>query len=440
VGGTAMKAKKVLSLLLATAVISTSLAGCGNSSNNSNSNSNKTSSSSNELKGTITVLTHRTDMTDTFNKYADEFEKLHPGTTIKFENLNDYQNAISTRMSTGNYGDVLMIPANITKDKYKDFFAPLGTRDELSKTYNYLDNFDVDGTIYGIPTGANATGFVYNAKVLKDAGVTSLPTTPDEYINMLKAIKEKTDAIPYYTNYTSEWALTNFSNALQIGISGDPDYMNKMIYNPNEFTKGTATYTSLDLLYEAVKNKLVEQDPMTSDWEWSKQAMADGKIAVMCLGSWAIGQIQAKSKTPDDIKFMPVPVRHDGKAIVQVGPDYGMGVNVHSKNIALAKEFLKFFITKYPQDSNMFSPIVGAKLPDYLNGATDIELVEAKPGTTKQAQDLDTVQKTSLINLNDGKWIKKIIEIGLGVSNETFDQYMSELNSKWAQGVNAVKK
>ncbi|SNX53910.1 ABC transporter substrate-binding protein [Thermoanaerobacterium sp. RBIITD] len=432
-----MKVKKLISLLVTTTVISTSLAGCAKTND---SNNNKTSSTNGQLKGSITVLTHRTDMTDVFNKYAEEFQKLHPGTIVKFENLNDYQNAISTRMSTGNYGDVLMLPANITKDKYKDFFAPLGTRKELSKTYNYLDNFDVNGTIYGIPTGANATGFVYNEKVLKEAGVTSLPTTPEEYINMLKAIKEKTDAIPYYTNYTSDWALTNFSNALQIGISGDIDYMNKMIYNPNEFIKGSATYTSLDFLYEAVKNKLVEQDPMTSDWERSKQEMADGKIGVMCLGSWAIGQIQAKSKTPEDIKFMPVPVRHDGKAVVQVGPDYGMGVNVHSKNIELAKEFLKFFITKYPKDSNMFSPIVGASLPDYLSGASDIKLVEAKPGTTQQAKDLDTVQKVSLINLNDGTWIKKIIEIGLGVSNETFDQYMSELNSKWAKGVKAVGK
>ncbi|ETJ34582.1 ABC-type sugar transport system, periplasmic component, partial [human gut metagenome] len=32
----------------------------------------------------------------------------------------------------------LMIPANITKNQYPDFFEPLGTYDELSQKYDYL--------------------------------------------------------------------------------------------------------------------------------------------------------------------------------------------------------------------------------------------------------------------------------------------------------------
>lgn len=428
-----MKIKKIISTLIILALATVPLAGCGSSSKSASSKSGK-------LSGSITVLTHRTDMTDVFKKYKEKFEKLHPGTTINFEAVNDYQNTMSTRMSTSDYGDVLMMPANITKNQFKNFYAPIGTRTELSKDFNYLDNFDVDGTVYGLSTGANAVGLVYNAKVFKQAGITTLPTTPEEYIADLKAIKEKTTAIPYYTNYVAAWALTNFSNTLQVSLSGDTDYMNKIMYNKNEFTKGTATYTSLDLLYEAVKNKLVEKDPMTSDWETSKHDMADGKIGVMCLGSWAIGQIKAMSKDPDDIKFMPVPVRNGGKAVVQISSDYGMGVNVHSKNIELAKEFVKFFVKEYPNDSNMLSSIKGAKLPDFLNGAKDLKLVEAKTGTTKEATDMDTVQKQSLINLSDGTWIKTIIEIGLGNGKQTFEQYMNSLNTKWAKGVAAVSK
>lgn len=426
-----MKIRKQLALLLVGALTVGSLTGCGGNANSGNSKSGKT----------LTVLTHRTDMEEVFKKYKADFEANHSGVTVNFESVNDYQNNMTTRMGTEDYGDVLMMPANITKDKFKDFYEPIGKVDELKDKYGFLDNFNVDGTIYGLSTGANANGLVYNEKVLKDAGVTKIPTTPDEFQAMLKAIKEKTpDVTPLYTNYVADWSLTNWSNALQIEMSGDVDYMNKIYYNKNEFEKGSPTYTLLKMLNDSVANKYVEKDPMTSDWEFSKQAMADGKIGVMCLGSWAVGQIQAKSKNPENIKFMGAPAIHNGKQYVQIASDFGMGVNVHSKNKDLAKEFVKYFVEKYPSDSNMISSIAGAKLPEYLSGASNLELVQQKMGTTQGAADQDAVQKASLINLNDGKWVKTVIEIGVGNGKQTFDQYMASLNKSWADGITSIGK
>jgi ABC-type glycerol-3-phosphate transport system substrate-binding protein len=427
-----MKIRKQLALLLAGALAVGTLTGCGGNANSAgDSKSGKT----------LTVLTHRTDMEEVFKKYKTDFESSHPGVTVNFEAVNDYQNNMTTRMGTEDYGDVLMMPASISKNQFKDFYEPIGKLDELKDKYGFLDNFNVDGTVYGLSTGANANGLVYNEKVLKDAGITKVPTTPDEFQAMLKAIKEKEpDVTPLYTNYVADWSLTNWCNALQISLSGDVDYMNKMIYNKHEFEKGSATYTSLKMLYDAVANKYVEKDPMTSDWEFSKQAMADGKIGVMCLGSWAVGQIKDKSKTPENIKFMPAPAVNNGKQYIQMGSDFGMGVNMHSKNKDLAKEFVKFFVEKYPNDSNMISSIVGAKLPDYLSGTSNLELVQAKMGTTQTTADLDAVQKASLININDGKWIKTIIEIGVGNGKQTFDEYMASLNKSWTDGITSVGK
>jgi len=427
-----MKIRKQLALLLAGALAVGTLTGCGGNAN---------SAGGSKAGKTLTVLTHRTDMEEVFKKYKADFESSHSGVTVNFEAVNDYQNNLTTRMGTEDYGDVLMMPGNITKDKFKDFYEPMGKFDELKDKYGFLDNVNVDGTVYGLSTGANATGFVYNEKVLKDAGITKLPTTPDEFQAMLKAIKDKEpDVVPLYTNYVADWSLTNWCNALQIGMTGDVDYMNKMIYNKHEFEKGSPTYTQLKMLYDAVANKYVEKDPMTSDWEFSKQGMADGKIGVMCLGSWAVGQIKDKSKTPENIKFMPVPAVNNGKQYIQLGSDFAMGVNVHSKNKDLAKEFVKFFVEKYPNDSNMISSIVGAKLPDYLSGVPNLELVQAKMGTTQGAADQDAVQKASLININDGKWLKTIIEIGVGNGKQTFDEYMASLNKSWADGITSIGK
>ena len=429
-----MKFTKWMALAIAGVMAMTSMAGCGSSGEDSTAAS---SSKANKL----TVLTHRTDMDAIFKTYAEEFEKEHDGIDVEFENLNDYQNNISTRMGTNDYGDVLMIPANITKDKFKDFFEPIGTYDELSEKYGYLSDVNVDGTIYGLSTGVNANGFIYNQEVFDKAGITELPKTPEEYINDLKQIKEKCpDVIPYYTNYKDSWVLTTFTNGIEISMSGDPDYLNKMIYNKNEFLPGSVSYTSLKLLYDAVENKCVEEDPMTSDWEYSKQAMADGKIGVMCLGSWAIDQIRVKSQTPENIKFMAVPNMNDGKQTIQVAADYRMGVNKNSANKELAKEFVKFFVERYPKDSDMLSSLKGTELPDFLHVDENTQLVEVQTQTTQQAKDFDAVQKESLISLSDPTWIKTIVEIGLGNSNQSFDDYMKLVNENWVKGIDSLEK
>lgn len=429
-----MKFIKCMALAIAGAMSMTSMIGCGSST--------ATSGGTSSSKGsTITVLTHRTDMDDTFKTYAEEFEKSHEGVTVKFENLNDYQNTISTRMGTDDYGDVLMIPANITKNQYPDFFEPIGTYDELSEKYDYLNDVNVDGTIYGLSTGANANGFVYNQEVFDKAGITELPKTPEEYTNALKQIKEKCpDVIPYYTNYKDSWTLTNFSNGIETSMAGDPDYLNKMFYDKNEFLPGSVTYTSLKLLHDAVANGCVEQDPMTSDWEYSKQAMADGKIGVMCLGSWAIGQIKEKSQNPDNIKFMVAPSTVDGKQNIQVASDYRMGVNKNSENKEVAKDFVKFFVERYPQDSNMLSSLKGTELPDFLKVDSNTNIIQQNAGTVEEAKDFDTVQKESLINLSDPTWIKTVIEIGLGNGNQSFDEYMKSVNESWVKGIDSIGK
>ena len=80
------------------------------------------------------------------------------------------------------------------------------------------------------------------------------------------------------------------------------------------------------------------------------------------------------------------------------------------------------------------------KTSRFLSTDENTELVQAVPGTTESAQDFDTVQKESLINLADGTWIKTIIEIGLGNSNQTFDEYMQSLNKAWVSGIEATGK
>ena len=80
--------------------------------------------------------------------------------------------------------------------------------------------------VYGIPSMANVQGIIYNKKVFEEAGVTELPKTPDEFLTALAAIKEKTDAIPLYTNFAAGWTMTAWDAYIDGGATGDPDFAN----------------------------------------------------------------------------------------------------------------------------------------------------------------------------------------------------------------------
>src|SRR4051794_37205306 len=80
-----------------------------------------------DLSGTITVLSHRTDLDKdgTLAKYSEAFKALHPDVTVNWETITDYAGEVATRLSTTDYGDVLMIPPAVSADKFSQFFSPL---------------------------------------------------------------------------------------------------------------------------------------------------------------------------------------------------------------------------------------------------------------------------------------------------------------------------
>lgn len=137
-----------------------------------------------KVSGDITVLTNRTDLVQdgTMERYADAFNELYPKVNVKFEDITDYEGEVKIRMNTEDYGDVLLIPAAISKSDYPKFFAPLGETKEMSEKYRFTDKADVGGKTYGLATFGTANGILYNKSVWKKAGITDWPTTPQDFI------------------------------------------------------------------------------------------------------------------------------------------------------------------------------------------------------------------------------------------------------------------
>ena len=149
-------------------------------------------------KLTLKVLTHRTDRLEdgSLAEMTKAFEEAN-NCKVEYQGFTDYSTDIPTMMNTTEYGDVLMIPDTVKLEDLSNFFEPLGTYDEMNAKYMWADKKMYDNTVYGIAhLGIIAGGICYNKRIWQEAGVTTLPVTPAEFVADLKLIAEKTDAIP----------------------------------------------------------------------------------------------------------------------------------------------------------------------------------------------------------------------------------------------------
>ena len=442
------KSKKVISMMLALSM-ALSLSACGSKTSKETSqevvptiDQIKLGEDYKDLKADLKILTHRTDLIDNvFKDYVKDFQKLYPNISIEYEGITNYADDVTTRLSSSDWGDICMIPTSISKSELGDYFVSFGDNETLSKDYIMLNDKTYDKQVYGIPSVGNAQGIVYNKKVFADAGITEIPKTPDDFLAALQQIKDKTDAIPLYTNFNAQWTMGAWDAYIGGSSNGDPDYNSvTLVHGKNPFSKNddmTGPYAVYYVLYEAVARGLIEDDPTTTDWEGSKGMINNGKIGTMVLGSWAVTQMQQAGDNPNDIGYMPFPITIDGKQYASAGPDYAYGINVNSSkdNQIASMIYVKWLTEKsnFAFDQGGIPIVQGAKYPEVLKDFSDVELVINNPAKEGEEDYFDKINTDSEVGLNtDNIPDCKIVEHALA-GDMTLNEIMDEWNQKWSQ-------
>lgn len=383
------------------------------------------------IAGEITVLTDRTDGDNIFAEIEEKFIEKYPEVTdVKFENIADYDTTVMTRMNASDYGDVLFVPFSMAgnPEEYENYLEPLGTVADLDKDYLDVKEADYDGTVYGLPVAINALGIIYNEELLTEAGIDEVPTTIPDFEAALKAIKEKTDAVPFYSNYqaVAMWAgaLTSF---------GGEQFKSATLEDGNAFNEGQPIREVMDLFYQMASNGFLEADPMTMDTQTAFKQMAEGKVAMLMHGSQEIAAIEAQGT--DTIKMMNFPVETEGKTSLPLGAPAVIGVNKNSENKATAKAFLDFFISKesgYADDlSGMPSKIadLNAEQKETVD-TSNVILTVASEEPEDEALYTQIADEVGVARLTDV--LQKTINIGLYPNdNESYEDYVASLSAAW---------
>nr|WP_307991836.1 extracellular solute-binding protein [uncultured Niameybacter sp.] len=416
------------------------LTGCTNGTNTPQNEQNI--AEENNIGGTIKVVTSRTDAEALFADIEEEFKSLYPNVTdIIWESSADYDNYITTRMNTTDYGDVLFVPFSMSAEPemYPNFFEPLGTVEELSKAYLDVTEADYEGIAYGLPTAVNTLGIIYNKDVFEAAGITQFPTTIDGLLEACKQIKEKTDAIPFFTNY--DRGLGTWGGTLS--SFGGEMYKSDMLEAGTAFKEGQPIRQIMDLFHALTTNGYTEADPVTVDFAQGKQMLAEGKIAMMMKGSQdakAIRELVPES----NIEMAPIPVMVDGKTSLALGAPEVVGINVNSQNKATARAFLDFLVSaksNYADDLGGMSPAKADFTEEEKELMANNNVVLTAPQTPAEVETLygKIANEVGVGRLTDV--LQQVINMGLYPDQyESYEDYVTSLEAKWEKAVNEYAK
>lgn len=394
-----------------------------------------------DLTADLKFLTHRTDIVDTkLAGYITEFQKLYPNIKITYEAVTDYREDMIIRLTTGDWGDICMIPTTVLKAEAPSLFVSYGAHDKIAETYDFIENYTYEGQVYGIASTVNAQGVLYNKKVFADAGITTLPKTPDEFLDALQKIKDKTNAIPLYTNFAAGWTMGAWDAYISGSATGDPNYMNNVLPHAKDpFANrgdGTGPFAVYNILYEAVNRGLTEDDPTTTDWESSKGMLNRGEIGTMVLGSWAYTQMRDAGDRPDDIGYMSFPITVNGKQYASAGPDYMYGININTSN---DNKIASMLYIKWLTEKSGFAfseggiPIVkGEAKPEVYSAFEGVEFVVDNPPVAGEETLLNDVNTKSEVGINmENTHVQRVLEAAFDKS-ETMDDIAADWNAKWS--------
>ena len=319
--------KKFLALALALAMTA-SLAACGgggggssakqpdNSGSGSGAASNPPAPSGDKVAISVIAAEYGKQTKDWWASFQNEFNSSHDNIDLNVEvvSWNDIYTVVNTRLSNNAAPDILNIDV-FADYQADDLLRPIKecvSDETYAKFYDaFLEQSNIDGTIWAIPDLASARAMYYNKDILDAAGV-EVPTTWAELKSACEAIKASNpDVYPWGVDMTTD--------------EGQACFAYYSWTNGGDFTDASGSWTlnsdenveAVEYIVGLVKDGLTNTDPATQTRYDLQELFAAGKLAMM-IGPNQISSYVASSDTPINFGIASIPA-NEGKSTSSVG-------------------------------------------------------------------------------------------------------------------------
>lgn len=352
--------KKIVSLALASIMVTGVLASCSSSNDTSSQETTQTSSTAVQEQ-TITVAALESAYgREPWEKVVAAFESKVEGLKINLVIDKNLEDVIGPEMKAGNYPDVISLgvgrPAALTETLIKEN-AMLDLTDFLEMNV-YGENIKVkdkivpgftdtlttnpyqDGKTYLAPTFYSPTGLFYNKGLFTQKGW-EVPKTWDEMWAL--GDKAKADGISLFT-YPTTGYFDAFFFALLNSVGG-PDFFNKVMRYEEGIWETAEAKQAFDIVAKLATytDKTTVANANNDNFTKNQQLVLDNKALFMPNGTWVTGEMaEAPRAEGFEWGFTSLPAAKEG------GDRYSFTffeqafIPAQAKNIDMGKQFLAF--------------------------------------------------------------------------------------------------
>lgn len=342
-----MKNKKLVSILLVSAILGTTLG---------------TTAVSAADETSVSLWTW-SPITRTAEKMIDAFEKANPDITIDYTNYNynpEYLQALSAASASDNLADIVGLQPGSLTQTYSDYLIDLSdyakaewgddwtsVYDNVTQSQLQLGNKDGDDGHYILPIETQDIYVEYNKTLFEQLGL-KVPTTYDELVEVSKTLRDNGYA-PLFFGGADGWQHVNLLLMCTSQIS-DTLF--------DECQNGEKAWTCDEMKQAMTNYKKLFDDGVMQDGSLSSTSYSDGttlflagQAGMMLLGSWWAQEYTSEDVSDAvanwDYDYFYLPALEEGlsdsKAIG--GVDFGYGITKNCENPDLAWKALVSFAT-----------------------------------------------------------------------------------------------
>lgn len=331
----------------AAAALAFALAACGGGSSGGNS------AASNQTKGvTITVALAATSLP----KAALASFTKQTGIKVKWVNIDwdSLQTKISAAATAKTYfADATDVDWSRVGQLGKlGWFFPmeqfLNTK-AMAPDMPQIASFTVGGHVIGIPYDASFMVTTVNKKMFAKAGITTMPTTLDEYTSDLKKLQSKgVSAHPLDIPFAAAEGLSTYWYETTGALGGAV-----LDHGKPQFTSPSSPgYKAAEWMISAIKSGLVPKGNINvTDSQGMQTLMAKGQVAsIFSDYSGNVGtlyNVPSASSVANQVEYIPTPGA-SGAAANWSNPD-GIGIPKEAKYPKAAAKFIQWFTGEHQQ-------------------------------------------------------------------------------------------